>query len=133
MKIKLFVLCGLLVLGPLAWADKVADELLIQAYQQQLSDLQVEGEGAVFKLLSDDNRGSRHQRFIIRLASGQTLLVAHNIDLAPKIENLKVGDNIGFFGEYEWNNKGGILHWTHRDPQGRHVSGWLKHADRVYQ
>jgi hypothetical protein len=61
------------------------------------------------------------------------LLVAHNIDLAPKIETLKVGDKIGFFGEYEWNNKGGTLHWTHRDPRGRHVSGWLKHAERVYQ
>lgn len=133
MKIKLLVLCGLLAVLPLAWADKVTDELLSQAYQQQRSDLQVEGEGTVFKLLADDNRGSRHQRFIIRLASGQTLLVAHNIDLAPKIENIKVGDKIGFFGEYEWNNKGGTLHWTHRDPRGRHVSGWLKHAERVYQ
>lgn len=133
MKIKLLMLCGLLILVPLAWAGNVADELLAQAYQQQRSDLQVEGEGIVFKLLADDNRGSRHQRFIIRLASGQTMLVAHNIDLAPKIENLKVGDNIGFFGEYEWNNKGGTLHWTHRDPDLRHVSGWIKHAGKLYQ
>jgi hypothetical protein len=132
-KIKLLVLCGLLTVLPLAWADKVTDELLNQAYQQQRSDLQIEGEATVFKILADDNQGSRHQRFIIRLASGQTLLVAHNIDLAPKIETLKVGDKIGFFGEYEWNNKGGTLHWTHRDPRGRHVSGWLKHAERVYQ
>jgi hypothetical protein len=133
MKIKLLVLCGFLALVPLAWADRVDDELLQQAYQQQRSDLQVKGVGTVFKLLADDNRGSRHQRFIIRLASGQTLLVAHNIDLAPKIENLKVGDEISFFGEYEWSNKGGTVHWTHHDPRGRHVSGWLKHAARVYQ
>ena len=133
MKLKLWLLCGLLALVPLAWADKSADELLRQAYQQQRSDLQIEGEGTVLKLLADDNRGSRHQRFIIRLDSGQTLLVAHNIDLAPKIENLKVGDKISFLGEYEWNNKGGTLHWTHRDPRGRHVAGWIKHAERVYQ
>lgn len=133
MKIKLLLLCGLLALLPLAWADKADDELLQQAYQQQRSDLQVEGEGTVFKLLADDNRGSHHQRFIIRLASGQTLLIAHNIDLAPKIENIKVGDHIGFFGEYEWNNKGGTLHWTHRDPGRRHVSGWIKHAGKLYQ
>jgi hypothetical protein len=25
------------------------------------------------------------------------------------------------------------LHWTHHDPAGRHVAGWLKHGDRVYQ
>lgn len=133
MKFKLWLVCGLLALVPLAWADKSADELLRQAYQQQRSDLQIEGEGTVLKLLADDNRGSRHQRFLIRLGSGQTLLVAHNIDLAPKIENLKVGDKISFLGEYEWNSKGGTLHWTHRDPQGRHVAGWIKHAERVYQ
>ncbi|QOY51204.1 DUF3465 domain-containing protein [Candidatus Sulfurimonas baltica] len=40
--------------------------------------------GDVIRVLSDDNTGSRHQRFIIRLSSGQTLLIAHNIDLAPK-------------------------------------------------
>ena len=118
------------------WAGSVAsvgDAAIEQAYQQQRSDLQIESEGTVIKLLADDNRGSRHQRFIIRLPSGQTLLIAHNIDLAPKIHDLKVGDTVAFFGEYEWNHKGGTLHWTHHDPAGRHVDGWLKHDGNVYQ
>lgn len=119
-----------LVAQPLAWADNAQIE---QAYRQHRSNLQIEGEGTVVKLLSDDNRGSRHQRFIIRLASGQTLLVAHNVDLAPKLEGLKVGDNVAFAGEYEWSNKGGTLHWTHHDPAGRHVAGWLRYGDQVYQ
>lgn len=123
--------CALfLAVQPLAWADNAQIE---QAYRQQRSDLQIEGEGTVIKLLADDNRGSRHQRFIIRLESGQTLLVAHNIELAPKIEGLKVGDKLAFAGEYEWSDKGGTLHWTHRDPGGRHAAGWLKHGGRVYQ
>ncbi|NJA08078.1 DUF3465 domain-containing protein [Methylococcaceae bacterium WWC4] len=123
--------CALfLAVHPLAWADNAQIE---QAYRQQRSDLQIEGEGTVIKLLADDNRGSRHQRFIIRLESGQTLLVAHNIDLAPKIEGLEVGDKVAFAGEYEWSDKGGTLHWTHRDPGGRHAAGWLKHCGRVYQ
>jgi Protein of unknown function (DUF3465). len=50
--------------------------------------------------LPDDEQGSRHQRFILRLASGRTLLVAHNIDLAPRIDGLQVGDQVAFSGEY---------------------------------
>ena len=110
-----------------------ADADLAQAFQNRQSDLQVRGEGKVVKLLPDDNEGSRHQRFILRLASGQTLLVAHNIDLAPAITSLRVGDTVEFFGEYEWNPKGGVIHWTHHDPANNHVSGWLKHHGRTYQ
>ncbi|EJL7929785.1 DUF3465 domain-containing protein, partial [Vibrio cholerae] len=107
------------------------DAVLQQAYQSQQSDLQVQGLGQVVKVLPDDNDGSRHQKFILKLNSGQTLLVAHNIDLAPRIPNLKVGDIVEFYGEYEWNKKGGVLHWTHKDPQNRHVHGWLKHNGQV--
>ncbi len=93
------------------------DAVLQQAYQSQQSDLQVQGFGQLVKVLPDDNDGSRHQKFILKLNSEQTLLVAHNIDLAPRIPNLKVGDIVEFYGEYEWNKKGGVLHWTHKDPQ----------------
>ncbi|EGR2428192.1 DUF3465 domain-containing protein [Vibrio cholerae] len=109
------------------------DAVLQQAYQSQQSDLQVQGFGQVVKVLPDDNDGSRHQKFILKLSSGQTLLVAHNIDLAPRVPNLKAGDSVEFYGEYEWNKKGGVLHWTHKDPQNRHAHGWLKHNGQVYE
>ena len=132
-RIILLCLCALLVGQPVAWADSASDALIGQAFNQHRSDLQIEGQGRVIKQLADDTRGSRHQRFILRLNSGQTLLIAHNIDLAPKIQNLGVGDAVAFFGEYEWSEKGGTLHWTHRDPAGRHVDGWLKHEGQIYQ
>jgi hypothetical protein len=94
---------------------------------------QVQGSGVVVRILPDDDEGSRHQRFILRLPSGQTVLVAHNIDLAPRIDDLKKGDVVEYSGEYVWNPKGGVLHWTHRDPSGRHVAGWLRHDGRTYQ
>ncbi len=109
------------------------DAVLQQAYQSQQNDLQVQGFGQLVKVLPDDNDCSRHQKFILKLNSGQTLLVAHNIDLAPRIPNLKVGDIVEFYGEYEWNKKGGVLHWTHKDPQNRHAHGWLKHNGQVYE
>ncbi len=122
--------CVLFIAQPLAWADNAFIE---QAYRQQHSNVQIVGEGRVVKLLADDNRGSRHQKFILRLPSGLTLLVAHNIDLADKIDGLKLGDEVAFSGEYEWSEKGGTLHWTHHDPAERHAGGWLKHAGRLYQ
>lgn len=109
------------------------DSVLQQAYQTQSNDVQVKGSGYVIRILADDNEGSRHQKFILKLASGQTLLVAHNIDLAPKVKHLKVGDNIRFYGEYEWSRQGGVMHWTHLDPNDRHIAGWLKHKGKTYQ
>ena len=87
----------------------------------------------MIKVLPDDNKGSRHQRFILKLDSGQTLLIAHNIDLANKISPLRRGDQVEFNGEYEWTAEGGVVHWTHHDPNGRHVDGWLRHNGQVYQ
>ncbi len=102
-------------------------------YLAKISDVQVEDSGKVVKILTDDNRGSRHQKFLVRINSGQTLLFAHNIDLAPRINNIQVGDFLSFRGEYVYNPKGGIVHWTHRDPQGSHFGGWIKHNGNTYQ
>jgi hypothetical protein len=110
-----------------------AHSALATAYQNQQSNVQVQGSGRVTKVLADDNDGSRHQRFLVRLASGQTLLIAHNIDLASRVASIEEDDSVEFYGEYEWNPKGGVVHWTHRDPERRHVDGWIKLNGRTYQ
>ena len=102
-------------------------------FSAQQSGTQVTGKGIITRILADDTDGSRHQRFILRLASGQTVLVAHNIDLAPRISSLKSGDSVAFNGVFEWNEKGGVVHWTHHDPNGRHEAGWLRHAGQTFQ
>lgn len=112
--------------------SSTTDNSLANAIDNQLSDVQVNGSGIVSKTLRDDLNGSRHQRFILRLNDDRTLLVAHNIDLAPKIKSLRKGDRVNFYGEYEWNNQGGVLHWTHHDPGGRHIDGWLEHEGKRY-
>lgn len=111
--------------------DKTASDFAL-LWKAQRSDVQVYGEGRVSKLLSDDTKGSRHQRFILTLPTKQTLLIAHNIDLAPRIESLRLGDKVAFYGEYEWNKKGGVVHWTHRDPANRHTHGYLLHQGKKY-
>lgn len=104
-----------------------------QAFTDQRSNVQMEVRGVVSKILKDDNDGARHQRFIVELDSGLTVLVAHNIDLAPRVEGLAAGDPVTIYGEYEWNSKGGVIHWTHHDPQGRHPEGWIRHGGRQYR
>lgn len=122
-----------LSLPDLASWSQGANGTLQAAYDNRQSGIQVQGRGVVTRILPDDNEGSRHQRFILRLDSGQTVLVAHNIDLAPRVDRLRTGDTVEFNGEYEWNSKGGVIHWTHHDPGGRHEGGWLKHGGRAYQ
>lgn len=109
------------------------DAILAAAFRDRVNDLQVRGSGTVARLLADDDDGSRHQRFVVRLDSGQTLLVAHNIDVAPRVEGLAVGDEIAFSGVYEWSAEGGSIHWTHGDPDGDHAAGWLRHDAKSYQ
>lgn len=98
----------------------------------QKSGVMVTAQGTVGRLLADDDEGSRHQRFILELPAGPTVLVAHNIDLAPRVP-VRTGDEIDVRGQYEWNDKGGVIHWTHADPAGRHEAGWIIHQGRKYQ
>jgi hypothetical protein len=106
---------------------------LERAISARLAGYQVRGSGKVARLLSDDDDGSRHQRFILQLKSGRTLLIAHNIDLAPRIIDLRPGETVSFFGEYEWNVRGGVIHWTHHDPRAQHIDGWVEYRDKRYQ
>ncbi|ATU45191.1 hypothetical protein CS557_06740 [Acinetobacter junii] len=106
---------------------------IMKAYKQQISNIQVQSKGEVKAILADDNDGSRHQKMILKLENGLTVLVAHNIDLAPRVEGLRKGEIVEFYGEYEYSPKGGVIHWTHHDPQGKHVDGWLKYQGKSYQ
>lgn len=106
---------------------------IMQAYQEQISNIQVQSKGEVKAILADDNDGSRHQKMILKLENGLTVLVAHNIDLAPRVEGLRKGEIVEFYGEYEYSPKGGVIHWTHHDPQAKHVDGWLKYQGKSYQ
>jgi hypothetical protein len=122
------------IAGPAAAPVSVAGtDTIADADTDWQSGAQVTGEGTVSRILGDDTVGDHHQRFILTLDSGRTLLIAHNIDIAPRIETLREGDAVSFSGEYESNDKGGVMHWTHHDPQGQHEAGWLKHRGRTYQ
>lgn len=102
------------------------------AFAEQRSGVWLETQGTVRRILADDNEDSRHQRFILDVGNGHTVLVAHNIDLAKRVP-VRVGDGLLLRGRYEWNERGGVIHWTHHDPQGREAGGWIRKNATLYR
>ena len=109
-----------------------AEEILAEAFQNQRSGFFTSFRVYVVHVLSDDLSGAKHQRFLIRLSNGMTLLISHNIDLAKRIVALDPGDSVEVCGRYEWNEKGGVIHWTHRDPANQIPGGWIRHEGALY-
>lgn len=102
-----------------------------QLVKQKARGTMVEVSARIYKLLEDDLQGDKHQRFLVDV-DGISVLVAHNIDLAPRVP-ITPGDTIRLKGEYEWNEKGGVIHWTHHDPQKWHEDGWIIHQGKKFK
>lgn len=108
---------------------------VLDAYAHERSDVHVEIEAVVTKLLPDDDEDDAHQRFIVRLEGfDHTILISHNIDLAPRVP-VGAGDRVRIKGEYEWTEQGGVIHWTHHNPNRnpRHPGGWIEHEGTRYE
>lgn len=103
-----------------------------RVFTRQDSGEWVKGSGIVRRMLRDDDEGSRHQRFIVDMRNGQTLLIAHNIDLAKRVP-VGMGDRIKFRGMYEWNDMGGLIHWTHDDPMGVERGGHIDFRNMLFK
>ncbi len=68
---------------------------------------------------------------MLQLEDRQTLLIAHNIELAERVP-AGMGDRVYFRGMYEWNELGGVVHWTHHDPMGAEDGGWVRYRRKMY-
>lgn len=114
-------------------AARAARRPVSDAFASRRSNLWLTDAGRVVKVLRDDTKGSQHQRFLVQIPDGPTILIAHNIDLAPRVAGIREGDEVRFHGEYEWTDKGGVVHWTHHDPGGRRDGGWIDHQGERYR
>ena len=106
---------------------------IVEAYNAHRNVPQVQGSGIVVKVLKDDTNGLQHQKFLLKVSDNITILIAHNIDLAPRVDDIHEGDTVAFKGEYIYTPKGGTVHWTHKDPRGNHTAGWLEHNGKKYE
>ena len=111
-------------------SEKTNNGVIEQLFKSRKSGQDVTISAEVIKTLLDDNDGSRHQRFIVK--SGiHSVLIAHNIDIASRVP-VGTGDFLEIKGVYEWNEKGGVIHWTHRDLNQKRPGGWIIYNNKKY-
>ena len=113
--------------------DVRGESQILNSFRAKKSDVQIRYTGPVVHILPYDDRPPRHQNWLMELSNGHTIKVSHNTDLAPKIPTLKKGDTVTVYGEYEYNEKGGVIHWTHHDPRKRHIGGYIMHNGKKYE
>jgi hypothetical protein len=121
------------VLVACSGAAQPDDAAIVQDFQSHRSHVEVTADATVAQVLPDRvSATGTHEQFIIRLTSGDlTLLVEHNLSIAPRAP-VAVGDHVIVHGEYIWNTQGGLIHFTHHDPDGRHEGGFIQENGVTY-
>jgi hypothetical protein len=106
---------------------------IVQDFQGHRSNVEVTADGSVLTLFPDRQSSTGiHEQFILRLAGSDiTVEVEHNISIGARVP-LTEGDRLIVHGEYIWNAKGGLIHFTHHDPQGKHEAGYIKDKGQTY-
>jgi Protein of unknown function (DUF3465) len=125
----------LLLLAPACVPATTPDNTAVErAYAEHRSTVEVAAHGVVTSVLTDDSGPSGvHQRFIIRLVgSTQTVLVDNNVTIGQRAP-VRPGSDVLVHGEYEWNDQGGLIHFTHHDPGHTHEGGWIEMSGVRYQ
>lgn len=109
------------------------DAAIVQDFLNHQSHVEVTADGTVVTILPDrSSRTGVHEQFILRLSSGNlTVEVEHNISIGARVPVME-GDHLVVHGEYIWTGKGGLIHYTHHDPQGRHEGGFITDNGKTY-
>jgi hypothetical protein len=123
-----------LMLAGCAATQSPNDVAVCAAYSGARSGVQVVADGTVTRVLGiQQGRVSPHEGFLLRLASGCSVVVRVevNTDFTGPIP-LSAGERVIVKGVYEYYPRGGVIHWTHRDPRGRHDNGYIEADGRSY-
>jgi hypothetical protein len=110
------------------------DAAVCQAFRAGRSHVEVVADGTVVNVFGvRAGRSSPHEGFLMQLASGCSVVVRveANTEFTGTFP-LARGDRVTAKGEYEFYPRGGVIHWTHRDPRGRHEGGYILVRGRMY-
>lgn len=113
-------------------ASASGDAAAIRAQQLQLVKVPLTVTAPVKKMLRYDDRGLPHEKFLLVLSTGSTILVAHNTKMAPYVP-IQSGDIVTVKGEFIWNEKGGLIHWTHHTDTPNHEGGYIEFNGKRYE
>lgn len=118
--------------GQSANQTAAGDAQAIRAQQLQLVKVPLTVTAPVKKMLKYDDRGLPHEKFLLSLSNGATILVAHNTKMAPYVP-IQAGDLVTVHGEFIWNAKGGLIHWTHHSDSQSHEGGYIDFNGKRYE
>ena len=77
------------------------------------------------------SQSGRHEGFLVRTRDfAAPLKIEDNVEITGFIP-MRTGDSVELQGQYECND--GVIHWTHHDPSGRHLSGYVIVNGRRFQ
>ncbi len=111
------------------------DAAVCDAFAAGRSHVEVVADGRVTRVLGvAPGRTSSHEGFLMRLGSGCNVVVRveANTDFTGTFP-IAPGDAVVVKGEYEYYPIGGVIHWTHRDPRGRHEGGSIEIRGHTYE
>lgn len=111
---------------------EVDDSQVLAAQESRAINTLVTCTLPVKKMLRPDNKGERHEKFLLKASNGTSILVAHNVSRAPVVP-ISAGDVVTVRGEYIWNAKGGLIHWTHRSDSPKHPGGFIEFHGQRYE
>lgn len=106
------------------------DILAAQANQDRKVELTF--SAPVCRLLPDDTKGLPHQLFLVQLNNGSMVKIAHDTKYAPHVP-IRPGDLVTIKGEFIYNRKGGVVHWTHHSDTPRHEGGYIEFGGKRYE
>ena len=124
-----------LLMSACAAAQTPDDAAVCQAYAAARSHVEVVADGTVTRVLGvAPGRVSPHEGFLLRLRTGCRVIVRveANTDFTGEFA-VAPGQSVTVKGEYEYYPLGGVVHWTHHDPRGRHEGGFIETGGRRYE
>lgn len=87
-------------------------------------------DATIVRVLGErDSRSGLHEGFVIRVHD-RTFRVEDNVNITGPIP-MQRGQAVSLLGQLECDDL--VIHWTHRDPRGRHPSGYVKVNGRLYE
>ena len=124
------ILAAFCLAGCQASPSSVADAQ--RACASGTSHVEIHVAGTIARYLGTRNSESgEHEGFLVT-PNGSTahLLIEDNVNITGFIP-MRSGDSVELQGQYECND--GVIHWTHHDPSGRHVMGYVIVNGRRFQ
>ena len=124
------ILAAFYLAGCQASTSSVADAQ--RACSSGTSHVEIHVAGKIARYLGTRNSESgEHEGFLVTpRGSSAHLLIEDNVNITGFIP-MRNGDSVELQGQYECND--GVVHWTHHDPSGRHIMGYVVVNGRRFQ